>query len=68
MCKIMCEERIGGVKFFCPENSLLTDNGAMIAYRGEIMFNSGIKIDKKDFDKIDINPRQRTDEVIVKWK
>ena len=40
----------------------------MIAYLGEIMFNSGIKIDKKDFDKIDINPRQRTDEVIVKWK
>jgi len=66
MCKIMCKER--GCKFFVPENSLLVDNGAMIAYLGEIMFNSGIKIMPKDFDKLDINPRERTDDVVVKWK
>jgi len=64
MCKIMCAER--GAKFFVPENSLLVDNGAMIAYLGEIMFNKNIF--EKNLDKIDILPRQRTDEVEVKWK
>tara|TARA_Y100000296_G_scaffold84834_1_gene119218 strand:- start:6275 stop:7261 length:987 start_codon:yes stop_codon:yes gene_type:complete len=66
MCKIMCKER--NAQFFCPPNDLLTDNGAMIAFLGEIMFNSGIKFSFKDLDKIDINPRQRTDEVKVSWK
>src|SRR3990167_6043637 len=41
MCKIMCKER--GAKFFCPAKEFLVDNGAMIAYTGEIMFKSGIK-------------------------
>lgn len=66
MCTIMCEER--GAKFFAPENSLLTDNGAMIAFLGEIMFNSGIKYSGKSAHKLDIMPRQRTDEVNVTWK
>jgi len=66
MCEIMCKER--NAKFFCPENSLLVDNAAMIAFLGEIMFNSGIKISYKNLDNLDIKPRQRTDEVIVKWK
>ncbi|MFA5953216.1 MAG: KEOPS complex N(6)-L-threonylcarbamoyladenine synthase Kae1 [Candidatus Pacearchaeota archaeon] len=66
MCKIMCEQR--GCKFFVPEKSLLVDNGAMIAYLGEIMFKKGIKFLEKDFDKLDILPRQRTDDVIVNWK
>ena len=66
MCKIMCEER--GAKFFVPENSLLVDNGGMIAYTGEILFNNGIKFSEKELDKIDIMPRQRTDEVKVSWK
>ncbi len=64
MCKIMCRER--GAKFFCPQKSLLTDNGAMIAFLGEIMFEAGIK--EKDLNQIDILPRQRTDEVEVCWK
>jgi universal protein Kae1 len=63
MCKIMCEER--GAKFFCPERSLLVDNPAMVAFTGEIMFNSGIKMDA---DKVDIAPRERTDEVNVTWR
>ena len=62
----MCEER--GANFFVPERSLLVDNGAMIAYLGEIMFDSGIKIDVKDLDELDIDSRQRTDMVKVKWK
>ncbi|MCK4647535.1 tRNA (adenosine(37)-N6)-threonylcarbamoyltransferase complex transferase subunit TsaD [Candidatus Pacearchaeota archaeon] len=106
MCKIMCKER--DAKFFCPEKSLLVDNGAMIAFLGEIMFESprdtqgghknlqagdsgepkGIK-EKLNAPlgvhqggartssrppstecrgKIDIKPRQRTDDVEVTWK
>ena len=66
MCKIMCRER--GAKFFCPSNDLLQDNGAMIAYTSEIMFKSGIKIPHTRLDKLDIAPRQRTDEVKVNWR
>jgi N6-L-threonylcarbamoyladenine synthase len=63
MARIMCEER--GAKLFVPPKPLLVDNAAMIAYLGEIMFNSGIK---NDVLKVDILPRQRTDEVTVTWK
>lgn len=66
MCKIMCEER--GAKFFCPENSLLTDNAAMIAFLGEIMFDSGIKFSGKEAEDLDIEPRQRTDDVQASWR
>ncbi len=66
MCKIMCKER--DAKFFVPANEFLVDNGAMIAYLGEIMFNSGIKFSIENFDKLDIQPRQRTDEVEVGWR
>ncbi len=66
MCEIMCEER--GAKFFVPENSLLIDNGAMIAFLGEIMFKSGIKFKNEKAQELDINPRQRTDQVEVSWK
>lgn len=66
MCRIMCEER--NAKFFVPEKSLLVDNGAMIAFLGEIMFNAGIKFLGKNAQKLDIKPRQRTDDVEVGWK
>ena len=64
MCRIMCRER--NAKFFCPEKNLLVDNGAMIAYLGEIMFKAGIK--ENNFEKVDIKPRERTDDVGVGWK
>jgi N6-L-threonylcarbamoyladenine synthase len=67
MCKIMCAER--GAKFFCPERSLLVDNGAMIAFLGEIMFESKSNIfSTKELDKIDILPGERTDDIEVDWK
>lgn len=66
MCKIMCEER--GAKFFVPANEFLIDNGAMIAFTGELLFNSRQYVEPKDFDKLDINPRQRTDEVEIKYR
>ena len=66
MCKIMCRER--GAKLFVPSRDLLTDNGAMIAYLGEIMYKAGIKYFVIELDKVDIKPRQRTDDVLVSWK
>jgi len=64
MCKIMCKER--GVAFFCPENALLVDNAAMIGYLGLKMYKAGLG--EKDLGKVDINPRERTDDVRVVWK
>jgi len=66
MARKMCEER--GAKLFVPENALLVDNGAMIAYLGEIMFEKGISIPVSKVSELDIKPRQRTDDVEVKWK
>ncbi len=63
MCKIMCKDR--GVKFFCPTNELLVDNGAMIGYLGLKMFRAGMGT--KEYEKIDISPRERTDEVDALW-
>ena len=40
----------------------------MIAFLGEIMFNSGIKFSGKKIEKLDIMPRERTDDVNVSWK
>ena len=66
MCKMMCEER--GCKFYAPSRDLLVDNGAMIAYTGEIMFKAGVKTDWKNADSLDVLPRQRTDDVDVVWR
>jgi len=66
MCQIMCKER--GAKFFCPERTVLVDNGAMIAFLGEIEFNSGVHFFGEDAENLDIMPRQRTDEVEVTWR
>jgi len=68
MCKIMCEER--GCKFFVPERQFLVDNAGMIAYLGEIMYKKGlvVKPGTKAYEKLDIDPRERTDDVNVNWK
>lgn len=69
MCKIMCQERNNGTKFFAPPNSLLVDNAGMIAYLGEKMFKSNSNIIKgKAIEKLTIEPKQRTDQVEVTWK
>jgi len=67
MCKIMCEER--GCKCFIPSRDLLVDNGAMIAFLGEIIFKSNPQeFSKEKIEKIDIHPRERTDDIAVDWK
>lgn len=42
----------------------------MIAFLGEIMYKAGIRHlpTKENIEKIDIKPRQRTDDVEVTWK
>jgi N6-L-threonylcarbamoyladenine synthase/protein kinase Bud32 len=61
MCRIMCEER--NAKFFCPARDLLIDNSAMIAFTGELMIKNAVSP-----DKVDIRPRERTDDVKVNWR
>ena len=62
MCRIMCEER--NAKFFAPPNEVLVDNGVQIAWLGILQRNDATK----DYDKIDIKPYERTDDVEVKWR
>jgi N6-L-threonylcarbamoyladenine synthase len=66
MARIMCEER--GCKMFVPERQFLVDNAGMIGFLGEIMFNAGIYTKPGDVSKLDINPRERTDDISVLWK
>jgi N6-L-threonylcarbamoyladenine synthase/protein kinase Bud32 len=63
MLRIMCEDR--GARFFVPEQKYLGDNGAMIAYTGKLMLESGVSLPT---DTSQINPSFRSDEVEVTWK
>jgi N6-L-threonylcarbamoyladenine synthase/protein kinase Bud32 len=63
MLRIMCEDR--GARFFVPEQKYLGDNGAMIAYTGKLMLESGVTL---PVETSQINPRFRSDEVEVTWK
>jgi len=60
MLRIMCEER--GAEFAAVDRNLSGDNGAMIAWLGILMHKAGMKTDNEE-----IMPRQRTDDVDVKW-
>jgi N6-L-threonylcarbamoyladenine synthase len=57
MCRIMCKER--KAKFFVPNNSVLVDNGGMIAWLGIMMK----KYSTKKYKNIDIKPYERTDDI-----
>jgi tRNA A37 threonylcarbamoyltransferase TsaD len=59
MLSIMCRER--DARFAVVPRELAGDNGAMIAWTGILMQNAGM--DTKE----GILPRQRTDDVDVKW-
>jgi N6-L-threonylcarbamoyladenine synthase/protein kinase Bud32 len=63
MLQIMCEDR--GARFFVPEQKYLGDNGAMIAYTGKLMLESGVSL---PVDVSQINPSFRSDEVEITWK
>ncbi len=68
MCRIMCEEREDKVKMFVPENQFLVDNAGMIVYLGLKMFKAGIYFSPENLNKLDISPRERTDDVCVSWR
>jgi universal protein Kae1 len=59
MLGIMCRER--GATFSAVPRELAGDNGAMIAWTGILMYRAGMAT------KREILPRQRTDEVDVRW-
>ncbi len=63
MLRIMCEER--GAQFYVPEQKYLGDNGAMIAYTGKLMLESGSSL---PIESSQIKPSFRSDEVDVTWK
>jgi N6-L-threonylcarbamoyladenine synthase/N6-L-threonylcarbamoyladenine synthase/protein kinase Bud32 len=51
--------------FFAPSKDLCIDNGAMIAWLGVLMYNSGIRMNVEDSF---IDQRFRTDMVDVNWR
>jgi N6-L-threonylcarbamoyladenine synthase/protein kinase Bud32 len=63
MLGTMCEDR--GAQFFVPERKYLGDNGAMIAYTGKLMLESGMTT---PLEASQVNPSFRSDEVVVTWK
>jgi N6-L-threonylcarbamoyladenine synthase/N6-L-threonylcarbamoyladenine synthase/protein kinase Bud32 len=63
MVQIMAKERNGS--FFVPSKDLCIDNGAMIAWLGVLMYESGIRM---KVENSFINQRFRTDMVDVTWR
>jgi N6-L-threonylcarbamoyladenine synthase len=63
MVNTMARER--GARFFVPSRDLCVDNGAMIAWLGLLMYNSGIRM---DIEESTIDQRFRTDMVDVSWR
>ncbi len=63
MVETMANER--GGKMFCPDRRLCMDNGAMIAWLGNIMYGSGVRM---GIDETAVRQRFRTDEVRVTWR
>lgn len=64
MLGIMCRER--DASLYASPAGLSGDNGAMIAWLGILMHESGRK-PGNNAEGMDIKPRQRTDEVEVTW-
>jgi N6-L-threonylcarbamoyladenine synthase/protein kinase Bud32 len=63
MLRVMCEDR--GAQFSVPEQKYLGDNGAMIAYTGKLMLESGSSL---PVESSQIKPSFRSDDVEVTWK
>ena len=63
MISTMAEAR--GAKMFVPQPRLCIDNGAMIAWLGDLMYTSGTRM---SIDDTKVEQRFRTDEVDVTWR
>ncbi len=59
----MAKER--GAEMFVPDRRLCMDNGAMIAWLGNLMYSSGVRM---SIDDTTVEQRFRTDEVEVTWR
>ena len=54
-----------GCRLYLPPLKLCGDNGAMIAWLGNLMYSSGVRMDVGDTE---VRQRFRTDEVSVTWR
>ena len=63
MVRTMVEER--GGTMFAPPRSLCVDNGAMIAWTGELSLGKGSSV---PVERSQVDPRQRTDRVVAPWR
>jgi len=63
MVQTMAKDR--GAHFFVPSRDVCVDNGAMIAWLGFLMYESGLRM---SLDESLINQRFRTDMVEVTWR
>jgi N6-L-threonylcarbamoyladenine synthase len=63
MIKEMAEER--GAQMYVPDRKFCVDNGAMIAWLGNLMYSSGVRM---SLDETTVEQRFRTDEVKVTWR
>jgi N6-L-threonylcarbamoyladenine synthase/N6-L-threonylcarbamoyladenine synthase/protein kinase Bud32 len=63
MVQMMAKDR--GASFFVPSRDVCVDNGAMIAWLGLLMYQSGERMSLQDSL---INQRYRTDMVEVSWR
>ncbi len=63
MVQDMAEAR--GAEMFVPDRRLCVDNGAMIAWLGHLMYNSGTRMEISDTK---VRQKFRTDEVEVTWR
>jgi N6-L-threonylcarbamoyladenine synthase len=61
MCKTMCNER--GAEFYVVPKEHSGDNGVMIAWTGIISKDQAVS-----HEKLDINPKWRTDQVDISWR
>jgi N6-L-threonylcarbamoyladenine synthase/N6-L-threonylcarbamoyladenine synthase/protein kinase Bud32 len=63
MVQTMAQAR--GASFYVPTKDVCVDNGAMIAWLGFLMYQSGLRM---NIDETCINQRFRTDMVEVTWR
>jgi len=63
MVETMARDR--SAAFFVPSRDVCVDNGAMIAWLGFLMYDSGLRM---NIDESIINQRYRTDMVEVSWR
>jgi N6-L-threonylcarbamoyladenine synthase/N6-L-threonylcarbamoyladenine synthase/protein kinase Bud32 len=59
----MAKER--DAEMFVPQPRLCIDNGAMIAWLGHVMYDSGVRM---SIDDTKVDQKFRTDEVDVTWR